>query len=142
MDILVLPQALASSPDASCVKLQGLKKRYEDYPDVVEPHPSKRNAQFKLAGQAAESCQTALNRLQKVKPSAGSKRSLLLTGLLIMCCVALGVWRSTGVDGDSWLSSRLPLPSREQAGAALRICAQEVRNAFTCRGGAKFWSQL
>ena len=104
--------------------LQGLKKKYEEYPDVVEPHPANRAQQFALARQAADSCQQALDGLRAVKPSAGSSRSLAIVAVLALCCVALGVYR--GSIADSWLSERVPLPSREEAAALLHAWAQQV----------------
>ena len=104
--------------------LQGLKKKYEEYPDAVEPHPSNRAQQFALARQAADSCQQALDQLRAVKPSAGSRRSLAIVAVLALCCVALGVYRSS--TADSWLSNRVPLPSREEATALLHAWAQQV----------------
>ena len=104
--------------------LQGLKKKYEEYPDVVEPHPSHRAQQFALARQAADSCQQALDALRAVKPSAGSRRSLTIVAVLALCCVALGVYRSS--TADSWLSERVPLPSSEEAAALLHAWGQQV----------------
>ena len=104
--------------------LQGLKKKYEEYPDVVEPHPSNRAQQFALAQQAADSCQLALDQLRAVKPSAGSRCSLAIVAVLALCCIALGVYR--GSSADSWLSDRVPLPSREEAAALLHAWAQQV----------------
>ena len=60
--------------------MQGLKKRYDEYQDTVELQPANKAAESALACQAAEACQESLNRLQVVKPSAASGRSLLLTG--------------------------------------------------------------
>ena len=75
------PQPYACLTDSSPV--QGLKKRYDEYPDAVEPHPANKAAQFVLARRAAEACQESLNRLQVVKPSASSGRSLLFAGKLV-----------------------------------------------------------
>ena len=104
--------------------LQALKKKYREYPDVVEPHPSNRAKQFALARQAADSCQHALDKLRAVKPSAGSRRSLAIVGVLALCCIAVGVCRSG--TADSWLSDRVPLPSREEAAALLHAWSQQV----------------
>ena len=108
--------------------LQGLKKKYEEYPDVVEPHPSTRAQQFALARQAVDSCQQALDQLRAVKPSAGSRRSLAILAVLALCCVALGMYRSS--TAGSWLSARVPLPSREEAAALLHAWAQQVPQSF------------
>lgn len=63
--------------------MQDLKKRYDEYPDAAEPHPANKAAQCVLARRAAEACQESLNRLQAVKPSAASGRSLLFAGELV-----------------------------------------------------------
>lgn len=65
--------------------MQGLKKRYDEYQDTVELQPANKAAQSALARQAAEACQESMNRLQVVKPSAASGRSLLLTGKHCEC---------------------------------------------------------
>ena len=91
---------------------------------MVEPHPSNRAQQFALARQAADYCQQALDELRAVKPSAGSRRSLAIVGVLALCCIALGMYRSSTVD--SWLSERVPLPSREEAAALLHAWTQQV----------------
>ena len=113
-----------TSHGSLALALQGLKKKYMEYPDVVEPHPSNRARQFALAQQAASSCQQALDELRAVKPSAGSWRSLAVVAILALSCVALGVFRSS--TADSWLSAPMPLPSREEAAALLRAWAQQV----------------
>ena len=48
----------------------------------------------------------------------------LFTGLVALACIALGAYRSSGNGG--WLGDRVPLPSREQATAALHMCFHEV----------------
>ena len=48
----------------------------------------------------------------------------LFTGLVALACIALGASRSSGNGG--WLGDRVPLPSREQATAALHMCFHEV----------------
>ena len=115
--------------------LQALEKKYEEYPDVVEPHPSNRARLFALARQAAESCQQALSELRAAKPSAGSRRSLAIVGVLALCCIAAGVCQSG--SADSWLSDRVPLPSCEEAAAQLHAWAQQV----LCSSLATAWLQ-